>query len=109
MKSHISRIVRIYHLVCAAGWGRTGLSSLVIRFMWPFTERSHDISTQISPLAAVKQRIESKLCLLVHQTINGRAPAYLKDLIETTASVAYLAELRTALPATMALLPGGRD
>jgi len=29
----------------------------------------------------VKQRIEFKLCLLVHQTINGRAPAYLKDLI----------------------------
>jgi len=35
----------------------------------------------------VKQRIEFKLCLLVHQTINGRAPVYLNDLIETTASV----------------------
>jgi len=41
----------------------------------------------------VKQRIEFKLCLLVHQTINGRTPVYLKDLIEST----------------MALLPGGRD
>jgi len=35
----------------------------------------------------VKQRIEFKLCLLVHHTLNGRAPAYLKDRIETTASV----------------------
>jgi len=44
----------------------------------------------------VKQRIEFKLCLLVHQTINGRAPAYLKDLIETTASVPGRASNRSA-------------
>jgi len=31
--------------------------------------------------------IEFKLYLLVHQTINIRAPTYLKDLIETTASL----------------------
>jgi hypothetical protein len=35
----------------------------------------------------IKQRNEFKLCLLVHLAINGRAPAYLKDLIITTASV----------------------
>ena len=44
----------------------------------------------------VKQRIEFKLCLLVHQTINGRAPAYLNDLIETTASVPGRASNRSA-------------
>ena len=35
----------------------------------------------------IKQRIQFKLCLLVHLAINGRAPAYLKELITTTASV----------------------
>jgi len=35
----------------------------------------------------VKQRIEFKLCLLVHQTINGRAPAYLKDLVDQTTAL----------------------
>jgi len=44
----------------------------------------------------VKQRIELKLCLLVHQTINGRALAYLKDLIQTTASVPDRASNRSA-------------
>jgi len=46
----------------------------------------------------------------VHQTINGRAPAYLKDLIETLKRRRpYQAELRNALPATMTLLPGRQD
>ena len=44
----------------------------------------------------VKQRIEFKLCLLVHQTINGRAPTYLNELIETTASVPGRALNRSA-------------
>ena len=44
----------------------------------------------------VKQRIEFKLCLLVHQVINGRAPTYLKDLIEMTASVPGRASNRSA-------------
>jgi len=34
--------------------------------------------------------------MLVHQTINGRATAYLKDLIETTASVPGRASNRSA-------------
>ena len=29
----------------------------------------------------IKQRIDSEVCFLVHQTINGRAPSYLLDLI----------------------------
>jgi len=40
--------------------------------------------------------IEFKLCLLVRQAINGRAPAYLKDLIETMASVPDRASNRSA-------------
>jgi len=31
----------------------------------------------------VKQRIEFKLCLLVHLVINGRAPVYLQNLLTT--------------------------
>ena len=44
----------------------------------------------------VKQRIEFKLCLLVHLAINGQAPIYLKDLIKTTASVPGRASNRSA-------------
>lgn len=29
----------------------------------------------------IKQRIDFKICLLVHHTVNGRAPSYLQDLI----------------------------
>jgi hypothetical protein len=35
----------------------------------------------------VQQRIQYKLCLLVHLALNGRAPSYLKALLETTASI----------------------
>ena len=44
----------------------------------------------------VKQRIEFKLCLLVHHAVNGRAPSYLCDLIKPTASVSSRASLRSA-------------
>ena len=35
----------------------------------------------------IKQRIEFKLCLLVHLALNGRAPSYLRSLLQTTASM----------------------
>ena len=44
----------------------------------------------------VKQRIDFKLCLLVHLAINGRAPTYLNDLIKTTTSVPGRASNRSA-------------
>ena len=44
----------------------------------------------------VKQRIEFKLCLLVHLAVNGRAPSYLQDLITPSASVPGRASLRSA-------------
>jgi len=44
----------------------------------------------------VKQRIEFKLCLLVHLALNGRAPSYLQDLITPSASVSGRASLRSA-------------
>jgi hypothetical protein len=44
----------------------------------------------------VKQRVDFKLCLLVHLAINGRAPTYLNDLIKTTASVPGRASNRSA-------------
>jgi len=44
----------------------------------------------------VKQRIEFKLCLLVHLVINGRAPAYLQNLLTTTASMSGCASNRSA-------------
>jgi len=65
--------------------------------MRPFTKRSRDISTQIYLHGLpVKQRIDFKLCRLIHQTINGRAPAYHKDLIETAESVPGRASNRSA-------------
>jgi hypothetical protein len=44
----------------------------------------------------IKQRIDFKVCLLVHQTINGRAPSYLQDLIAPSVSVLRRATLRSA-------------
>lgn len=35
----------------------------------------------------IKQRIQYKLCLLVHLAINGKAPSYLRDLINNTSSM----------------------
>jgi len=34
----------------------------------------------------IKQQVEFKLCLLVHLTIYGKAPIYLKEIITRTAS-----------------------
>jgi hypothetical protein len=44
----------------------------------------------------MKQIIDFKVCLLVHQTINGRAPSYLQDLIAPSVSVLRRATLRSA-------------
>ena len=44
----------------------------------------------------VKQRIEFKLCLLVHVVINKQAPVYLQNLLTTTASVPDPASNRLA-------------
>jgi len=70
------------------------------RLVFGLSPKDH-VSSDLS----VKQRIESKLCLLVHQTFNGRAPQGpgLKRQRR------YLTELGTALLATMTLLLGGRD
>jgi len=44
----------------------------------------------------IKQRIEFKLCLFVHLTINGKAPIYLKEIITQTASITDRAANRSA-------------
>ena len=45
----------------------------------------------------IKQRIEFKLCLLVHLAINGNAPTYLKEIITRTASIPGRAANRSAV------------
>ena len=44
----------------------------------------------------VRQRIEFKLCLLVHLVVNRRAPSYLQDLITLNSTVPGRATLRSA-------------
>jgi len=44
----------------------------------------------------VRQRIEYKLCLLVHLSIHGQAPAYLLELLESVADMPGRASLRSA-------------
>jgi len=44
----------------------------------------------------VKQRIEFKLCLLVHLVINKREPVYVQNLLTTTASMFGRASNRSA-------------
>src|SRR5664279_3562569 len=44
----------------------------------------------------VKQRIDFKLCVLVHLAVNGRAPSYQQNLIKPSATVPGRASLRSA-------------
>jgi len=44
----------------------------------------------------IKQRIQFKLCLLVHLAINGKASTYLTEIITRTASIAGRAANRSA-------------
>ena len=61
--------------------------------------KPHDhISASIRALQwlPIKQRIDFKVCLLVHQSINGSAPSYLQDLITPSVLVLRRATLRSA-------------
>ena len=44
----------------------------------------------------IAERIKFKLCLLVHHSINGRAPSYLTELVTSVANVPGRASLRSA-------------
>jgi hypothetical protein len=44
----------------------------------------------------IEYRVRCKLCLLVHQAINGRAPPYLANLLTTAARVSSRASRRSA-------------
>ena len=44
----------------------------------------------------IKQRIEFKLCLLVHKSLIGHSPAYISDLLTSAADVPGRPALRTA-------------
>jgi hypothetical protein len=67
------------------------------RLVCDFKPRDHT-SESIRTLhwLPVKQWIDFKLCLLVHQTINGRAPSYLQDIIMLSVDVPRRAALRSA-------------
>jgi len=45
----------------------------------------------------IAERIDFKLCLLVHKALVGRAPTYIVDLIRPVADLPSRASLRTAL------------
>jgi hypothetical protein len=47
-------------------------------------------------LVSIAQRIEYKLCLLVHKSIIGHAPAYMNSLLTTIADVLSRSALRDA-------------
>lgn len=67
------------------------------RLVFDLRPRDHVTSAvQALHWLPIRQRIEFKLCLLVHLVINRRAPAYLNDLITTTASVPRRASNRSA-------------
>ena len=68
-----------------------------VRVVCDLKPRDH-ISESIRALhwLPIKQRIDFKLCLLVHHTVNGRAPSYLQDLISPSVSVPRRSTLRSA-------------
>jgi len=51
----------------------------------------------------VKQRVECKLCTMVHRCLYGDAPAYLVDLITTSAAATGRAGLRSAASGAVAV------
>jgi len=51
----------------------------------------------------VKQRVEYKLCVMVHRCLYGDAPAYLADLITTSAASTGRAGLRSAASGAVAV------
>lgn len=44
----------------------------------------------------VKQRVEYKLCLLIHKVSIGQAPEYMSDMVTTCSSVSSLSRLRSS-------------
>jgi len=46
----------------------------------------------------VKQRVEYKLCMMVHRCLYGDAPSYLADLITPSAAATVRPGFRSALP-----------
>jgi len=51
----------------------------------------------------VKQRIEYKLCMLVHRCLHGDAPSYLADLITPSAAATVRPGLRSAASSSVAV------
>ena len=51
----------------------------------------------------VKQHVEYKLCMMVHRCLYGDAPAYLADLITTSAASTGRAGLRSAASGAVAV------
>ena len=51
----------------------------------------------------VKQRVEYKLCMLVHRCLYGDAPSYLADLITPSAAATVRPGLRSAASSSVAM------
>ena len=51
----------------------------------------------------VKQRVEYKLCMMVHRCLYGDAPSYLADLITPSAAATVRPGLRSAASSTVAV------
>ena len=54
-------------------------------------------------LLPVKQRVEYKLCMMVHRCLYGDAPTYLVDLITPSAAATVRTGLRSAASSTVAV------
>jgi hypothetical protein len=65
-----------------------------VRIVCDLLPRDH-VTSALQSLPII-ERIEFNLCLLIHLAINGRASAYLKVFIKTTASVSDRAANRSA-------------
>jgi len=80
--------------------------SLTQLYVWLLAHR--DVIVQLLCCATVigytvKQRVEYKLCTRVHRCLYGDAPAYLSDLITTSAAATGRAGLRSAASSAVAV------
>jgi len=63
---------------------------------WQQSPSCNSATPRLSALAADKERISFKLCLLVYKAINGLAPSYLNEMCTPVSTVPKLSAFRSA-------------
>ena len=74
----------------------SGYCTLPLELSWTSDHATMSSALRKLHWLPIKQRIEFKLCLLVHKSLIGHSPAYISDLLTSAAEVPGRPALRTA-------------